>query len=147
MKTFVLIISERFPATHKRAGEDTAFEGNILFDNKIHTIRANYPLWEKRIKQVNAGEAVLSLRVWSGKPYRSKQREIFYFTRAGIEKLKFSQAQFVPIVINGDCYAKPDPHKMAKNDGLSMADFEDWFKGYDKTKPMAIIHFSNFRYL
>ena len=30
-------------------------------------------------KKINAGEAVLSIRVWEGKPYNSKQREIFRY--------------------------------------------------------------------
>ena len=36
--------------------------------------------------------------------------------------------------------------KLANNDGLDFDDFVDWFKQYDLTKPMAVIHFTNFRY-
>jgi len=32
------------------------------------------------------------------------------------------------------------------NDGLSFDDWLDWFKDYDLTKPMAIIHFTPMRY-
>jgi len=39
-----------------------------------------------------------------------------------------------------------DIRTLAKNDGLSLQDFKDWFKGYDFSKPMAIIHFTRFRY-
>ena len=46
--------------------------GRACFLVKLHTIRANYPLWEKRIKDIQEGHAVLSVRQWSGKPYRSK---------------------------------------------------------------------------
>ena len=35
---------------------------------------------------------------------------------------------------------------VAQNDGLSLEDWLSWFKNYDHTKPLAIIHFTNFRY-
>lgn len=35
---------------------------------------------------------------------------------------------------------------IAENDGLTPSDFKNWFKGYKFTKPMAIIHFTDFRY-
>jgi hypothetical protein len=35
---------------------------------------------------------------------------------------------------------------LAKNDGLSLDDFKEWFKGYDLSKPLALIHFTKFRY-
>ena len=145
MKTYVLMISQRFPATHKRAGELTYFPGQILDEIKIHTIRANYDLWAKRIDEINLDYAKLSVRVWNGKPYRSKQREIFSFTRVGIEKLEFGKKLFDCKLINGQyCYYSEE--EVAKNDGLSLDDFEEWFKDYDLTKPMVIIHFTNFRY-
>ena len=34
----------------------------------------------------------------------------------------------------------------AKNDGLSVEYFKEWFKGKDFNEPKAIIHFTNFRY-
>lgn len=33
-----------------------------------------------------------------------------------------------------------------ENDGLSLADWCDWFRHYDLSKPMAIINFTKFRY-
>ena len=36
--------------------------------------------------------------------------------------------------------------QLAKNDGLSLEEFKEWFKGYDLSQPMAIIHFTRFRY-
>ena len=32
------------------------------------------------------------------------------------------------------------------NDGLSLDDWFSWFNDYNLSKPMAIIHFTNFRY-
>lgn len=35
---------------------------------------------------------------------------------------------------------------VAKNDGLSLDDWRSWFKDYDISKPLAIIHFTSFIY-
>lgn len=101
MKTYVITLSQVFPTWHKRAGEPTKFRAAFLSGQtcskckkrnhamctsecfsglKIHTIRANYPLWLKRITEVQQGKAVLSVRQWSGKPYRSPQIEITRLT-------------------------------------------------------------------
>jgi len=149
MKTFVLTISQRFPQTHKRKGENTYFPGKILDEIKIHTIRANYDLWAKRIEMINKGEAVLSVRYWYEKPYRSPQIEFAEFTSIGLEKLKSIDfengfAYYVDIVKRN--VLPVHVADIARNDGLYTDDFENWFKGYDLTKPMAIIHFTNFRY-
>lgn len=145
MKTYVLTVSENFPKTHPKSGEPTNFPLSIKHYDKIHTIRGNYDLWAKRFEKINAGEAVLSIRVWEGKPYNSKQREIFrydYRRNIGIEKVTFRDYLY-DININGKSV---DVDELAKNDGLSYSDFEHWFKGYDLSKPMAVIHFTDFRY-
>lgn len=146
MKTFVLTVSKQFPKTHKKAGKSTGFVENIsrLFTNgsdKIHTIRSNYYLWQKRAKEINEGKAILSIRYWSEMPYRSKQVEICILERIGLEKLE-QPDNFVFAPIEG----KPtDWEVVAKNDGLSFEDFCEWFKSRQK-EPMAVIHFTDFRY-
>jgi len=39
-----------------------------------------------------------------------------------------------------------DFDKLAANDGLLTEDWYRWFKKYDLSKPMAVIHFTSFRY-
>lgn len=116
------------------------------FRKKRHTIRANYPLWAKRIAEVERGEACLSIRQWTGKPYRSKQVEIAWLTKddgVGIQPLEFVDGKLgLPRI--GIVYQRK--HELAHNDGLSFEDWENWFKGYDLTQTMAIIHFTDFRY-
>ena len=162
MKTYVITLSSHFLANHKRAGEETHFKEKFLLGQgltdydtpslaKIHTMRANYPLWEKRIKEVQAGRAVLSIRQWTGKPYRSKQVEIATLTAGngvGVQKLCFDKDKDgVPSLkyfnINGKYI---DRETLANNDGLSKEDWQEWFRGYDLSKPMSIIHFTKFRY-
>ncbi|WP_233247057.1 hypothetical protein [Prevotella sp. oral taxon 376] len=95
MKTYVITLSRYFPANHSKAGMPTDFKEKFLKGEKIHTIRLNYPLWEKRIEEVQGGKAVLSIRQWAGKPGHSKQIEIARLTAkdgAGIQKLCFLTA-------------------------------------------------------
>ena len=157
MKTYVITLSRHFLANHKRAGEETHFKEKFLLGQgltdydtpsmaKIHTIRANYPLWEKRIKEVQDGHAVLSIRQWTGKPYRSKQIEIAMLTAengVGVQKLEFYN-NTLGLCHIGIVYQRK--YELAHNDGLSFEDWEEWFKGYDLSEPMAIIHFTKFRY-
>lgn len=156
MKTYVITLSRHFLANHKRAGEETHFKEKFLLGQgltdydtpsmaKIHTIRENYPLWEKRIKEVQEGRAVLSIRQWMDKPYRSKQIEIARLTAAGgvsIQKLEMFDLMR-PVKVDGRLVDLMD---LAHNDGLSFSDWYYWFRGYDLSKPMAIIHFTKFRY-
>lgn len=157
MKTYVLLISRYFPAKHPRSGESTFFPARIQNGlgephyipspaSKIHTIRANYDMWSKRAEEINAGKAVLSIRYWSGRPYQSKQVEFCKLERIGIQKLGFSSGKIHYPFIDVDKASSLDIEVIAKNDGLSFDDFEAWFKGYDLSKPMAIIHFTEFRY-
>lgn len=149
MKTYVLTVSKVFPKTHKRAGQDTGFvnEIELLFtelNSKRHTLRANYELWVKRAKEINEGRAILSIRYWSGKPYNSKQVEIRQLNKIGVQ-----QAILTKELMNANCIIINDRFTeimtVAKNDGLSVTDFKEWFKKYP-SKPMAAIHFTDFRY-
>ena len=146
MKTFVLTVSKQFQKNHSKAGQSTLFVENIsgLFtskNTKIHTIRSNYDFWLNRVNQINEGKAVLSIRYWTGKPYNSKQREIVVLEKVGIQKLE-DPTNFVFAPINGKCV---NWELIAKNDGLSFDDFCEWFK-VRKKEPMAIIHFTEYRY-
>lgn len=146
MRTYVLIISDTFPEYHNKAGKPTFFEDLINIGEKKHTIRQNYDFWSKRIKNIQADKAVLSVRKWTGKPYRSKQKELFQFTSddgVGIESVDFSKTYKV-ISRNGDL--GPLIRLLARNDGLTLDEFHNWFGDYGFNGKMAIIHFTPFRY-
>lgn len=145
MKTYVITLSRNFLAYHKRAGEETHFKEKFQSGEKLHTIRANYPLWEKRIKEVQDGRAILSIRQWTGKPYRSKQVEIATLTAEsgiGIQLMEVTN-DFAECIVDDHHHSYV---AVAMNDGLHLADWIDWFSSYDFSKPMAIIHFTKFRY-
>jgi hypothetical protein len=160
MKTFVLTVSRTFPKTHKRSGEETGFCHKIacavfcagdceecdFHKPKLHTIRGNYELWLKRAEMINKGEAVLSIRYWSDKPYRSKQVELYEISEIGVQKLNFKFNDICYPVVDNNTDSTSVFDQLHKNDGLEWEDFKEWFKGYDLSKPMAIIHFTPFRY-
>lgn len=154
------MLSHAFPSNHKMHGKPTYFKekffGTPGMIRKIHTIRANYALWRKRFEKIAAGEASLSVREWMGAPYRSKQREIARLTKddgIGIQKLRIKPFQQH---LNSEVYLQPfiyddttrpvNMERLANNDGLSLEDWRQWFKDYDLSKPLAIIHFTSFRY-
>ena len=160
-------ISERFLASHPKAGKETGFVSKIynLLDHgslfvsldespatKRHTIRGNYQLWKRRFEKIERGEAVLELYSWTGKPFRSKCETIKVLDKdsgIGMQKLEFPHKELrEPVSIN-EWYGDKENYtidELARNDGLALQDFKDWFKGADLTEPLAIIHFTSFRY-
>lgn len=170
MKIYYLTLSKVFPKGHNKFPLPTYFEDAVLaatrrkkgeiFNPKIHTIRANYDFWAKRFEKISAGEACLSIRKWVGKPYAkgSTQLEIVRLTKEdgiGIQKLEIVRRQCrIGDVWIGYIDGKRmdtsmpfgDFGTLARNDGLSLDDWLSWFRNYDLSKPMAIIHFTKFRY-
>lgn len=143
MKTYVITVARMFPATHSKKGQPTNFIEAILNHIKLHTIRVNYQYWKPRIEEVIKGNAVLSVRVWTGRPYRSTPKQVFELTgknAIGISLIEQTQEGWF---VDGQL-TDLTTEKVAENDGLSLEDFEEWFKG--KAGPMALIYFGPFRY-
>lgn len=138
LKTVVLMVTPYFLKNHNRYGEPTDFAESIAKGFKIHTLRNNYKYWLRKIQMVQLGEAVLSIRQWKGKPYESQHHTLFELTSkdgVGIEKYK-----------HGIMPGKATAAMLAHNDGLSLEDFDEWFKAVSVGEPMALIHFTSFRY-
>jgi len=137
------VVSEYFLKSHSKAGEKTDFVAAIVKEIKKHTIRVNFNYWLKAINRIKQGDAILSVRIWTGKPYNSKQKEVFRFTAddgVGIQKLKRAGNLFI---VGGDVVPVST---LSANDGLSKANFLEWFKGVKSGAEMAVIHFTKFRY-
>ena len=148
MKTFVITLSKTFPRTHIHSGRETNFahllgnglnlteDGLKICRHKIHTVRTNLPLWEKRISEIQSGQAVLSIREWTGRPYGSPQKELARLTGSdgvGVQALKLKDF-FSSTVIDGEKVELPD---LAAHDGLSFSDWYDWFRKVDLRQPTA----------
>jgi hypothetical protein len=165
----VLTFSRVFPSYHSRKGEPTYFvekiwksilDQNIDFANylydaakllgkyqyadealykvdnetpKHHTIRAGHR-WKVGDK--------FSPRVWSGKPYQSKQ--IIIAPDIEVKKvwdfeIKDKDVLLDEICINCDEISLDTLNSVARNDGLNLTDLMDWFKWPKPTGEMQII--------
>lgn len=167
MKTYVITLSRTFPRSHKRAGQPTDFRNAfcsaimcakcketrrgmcmgecITGYRKIHVILPLYPLWKAWFEEIEAGRACLSVRMWTGEEERSKEVELARLTAddgIGIQELKLTDLSR-PTAINGRRIELP---ALAQNDGLCFDDWFHWFRKTDFAHPLAIIHFTRFRY-
>ena len=150
----VILCSRYFQKDHPKSGEPTFFvekvwkalqtigysEPQYFFDElpgleSIIDLDVFKTTWEKyhtvrKGKRWKVGDTA-SLRVWSGKPYRSKQ--ITFADNVKVEKvfdididecgvISINGLYFLPDEIGGN-----DPEEeLAKNDGLSLDDFYEW---------------------
>ncbi|MBR6931124.1 MAG: hypothetical protein IKH61_13000 [Bacteroidales bacterium] len=157
MKTYQITLSKVFPSKHPRHGQPTEFRELYEDAIKLHTIRANFPHWKGRFEYIYINEGILSIRQWSGKPYASKQELITNLCaadRIGLQELVFVDGDInrphivkEPDLFNPERTLIPvDIYDLATNDGLTIQDWLDWFKGYDLTESMAVIQFTGFRY-
>lgn len=151
-KIYVLRVSTNFPKGHRRAGEGTGFVEKIMNGSKVTTIRENWKYWKDIIDKINAGQGVLSLRYWTGKPFHSNQEEFYEYSKVGYEICKFDlNGNVVEIVDLEDkehslvLLGSEDLPIVANNDGLTTEDFKDWFKN-DGYTVKIIIHFTDLRY-
>jgi hypothetical protein len=155
----VITFSRNFPATHPRKGRPTNFVEKIwqsiyldnvgsdefelakqqgfdiglhdIYEPKNHTIRAG-----NRWKE---GEW-FSPRVWSGKPYASKQ--IQFAPPIQIKKIWTFDIRRDYIFINRKCFGKFHPFnlfllELAKNDGLTQIEMIQWFNVHPKAKNLS----------
>lgn len=143
----VLIYSRQFPAYHQKAGEPTFFAEKFLKSwDESHTMDElmKAPLISHKICDIEVygncdpkhhtirpgnrwkeGE-FFSPRIWTGKPYNSKQHKIAPDTK--IVKVYDIIIEGISIYINGAILTYRDKIELAENDGLEFQDMYDWFK-------------------
>jgi hypothetical protein len=143
MKTFVLTVKPRFEKPILDTIDAVKHGWPLPAEIKWHTIRKNYAFWERRIAAITRDEGILSVRVWSGKPYRSVQREFLRLEKVGLQKLAKRSGCYY--IVNGNGLGFVSVATLAWGDGLSFDDFEAWFRDYPDGD-MALIHFTDFRY-
>lgn len=129
-KLAVLTLSQQFMKGHPKAGLPTHFVEKLKAGIKCHTIRSNYELWAKRAEQINAGKMELSIRVWSGAPYRSQQVEVARLTKLGVQSVSMwysTKADRPFIDVEGKRMGKYFAMELAANDGLDYNEWINWF--------------------
>lgn len=149
-KKVILTLCKVFPVTHQRAKQPTGFEEKLNCGEKIHTIRGNNKgVWDSRYADIASGGKYLSIREWEGRPYNSQQREIARRDQIGLQKITMTYGtdDAVPQAwVDG---RKVPVEELAKNDGLSVEDFVNWFFGSVHEGNVfegVVIHFTDFRY-
>jgi hypothetical protein len=151
-KTVVLILSHHYPKTAIHAGKPTRFKQQLLEGRKIHTCRGRYDGWALNIDKVNDKGYVLSVREWDGKPYGRgvRQKVIREYHKAGYQRftMRYDRATGeLKCVIDGKRFT--DIEALARNDGMTVEEFKDWFFGQGLNRSAysgIIIHFTDFRY-
>ena len=94
------------------------FEPLIVSGTKLHTVR---PLGKSRLR---VGMA-LSLRVWTGKPYRSKQREFLKSTVKDVCRVIITDGE---IHLDNVQLSPQGREEFAHNDGFKdFAELRAWF--------------------
>ena len=145
-KTKVLTLSRVFLRTHPKAGQPTGFEEKYKAGIKKHTMRINLKHWCEVEQKVNAGDMVLCVRQWTGKPYNSKQRELFTLTRVRVQEfdIEWWGDALGVVRIDGRPLSQQEIEKLAANDGLSFEDWLAWMCPTHKDiKGGAILHFTD----
>jgi len=150
-KNVILMLNGVFPAKHKKAGKPTMFADLLYASRKIHSVRVDASgLWAKRVEEVNSGKKLLSVREWTGRPYRSEQRELKMFGRTGMQHITMA---YLPDDALPQCWIdnkRVPVEDVASNDGLGVEDFVDYFFGKCGCKSNVfegvVIHFTDFRY-
>ena len=153
-KKIIITLSRVFPTTHSRRGEPTDFASKLASGVKKHTIRKNYDQWKVNAEKMERGKFYLSIRQWSGRPYNSTQVEIAQRNNPiGVQPIELyyhADNDTITAKIDGREWLDADCYTIAKNDGLSVQDFKEWFFGKDpqedKVFTGVIIHFTDFRY-
>ena len=145
----VIILSRKFLKGHPKAGTDTDFEDAVLsvidktYNDTVHLIQIITDQKPKHHtirfgRRWKTGDKA-SLRVWSGKPYASKQRVMAPDVTLRVVDILVDYDQGIIMVdyekINHQilhlCYLSSgcsDLKMIAANDGLSAQDFLDWFQ-------------------
>lgn len=151
-KTVVLILSVNFMVGHSKAGYPTGFKGKLESGEKLHTMRGNYNYWAEKAEKINAGDMELSIRQWLGEPFNSHQYEIATREHLNIQryegywyKEQREKGELPTFLIDGKLHE--DVAQLAKNDGLSLEDWLEWF--FKKTEKVegVILHFTDdFKY-
>ena len=156
----VITFSRKFPSYHPEKGNETYFVEqlyNSLYEksgdwsdaidpdgkNTSYVIPLNHSIADKKHHTIRAGRRwkvgdKFSPRVWSGKPYKSKQ--IIIAPDIEIKKVwDFN-------LLGGNCFTSwkdylqdKDLKEIAKNDGLSLIDFMEWFADFSKNFEGQII--------
>lgn len=149
----VITFSRNFPKKHPKEGQPTNFVEKIWscfgLDSRYigllpveqeSFVSGDFDHWEK-FHTIRVGNRwrvgdYFSPRVWSGKPYASKQIEFsppIEIKKIWSVDINFHQSSSV-MIVNKSRFTFEQAIKIARNDGLDMTDFVSWFNIHPKAK-------------
>jgi len=158
-----MIYSRYYPAYHPKAGTPTHFVEKVLNsvgllsindllpgikeiinENELNKIDAPKNHTIRRGHRYKVGD-MYSPRVWTDKPYQSKQ--IIFAPDFEVKKIyTFEIRTDQYFYLNGCRIYKYDLDLISKNDGLALPDFLDWFKHPKPFDGQIICHNNNTKY-
>lgn len=145
VKRHLMIIAKHFPDWHIKSGQPTHFGSKVtgLSDQiKIHEICTDYDAWFKIVDEINSGKAKLTICYREIRNMEMWDTKILSLSNIRMQIGRFSSSIVDGIEIGDKIIPIAD---FAGNNGLSEADFIEWYKYYtDKT--VGIIHFTDFEY-
>ena len=103
--------------------------------------------WQRKAQQINAGEMELSIRQWSGKPYNSQQVEVARLSHLEVQRFEAAYGSTDPqprVWIDGCEVA--DVEQVAHNDGLELAEWQEWFFKHTNHFEGVVLQFTSFKY-
>ena len=129
-----------------RAGVVTRFKEHVLDGTKHHAVLPNFDIWNRRMKEIEAGEAALEIAEYARSPISSVP-----FLRLTIED--GIGLQLIKFRSDGMVYEIDGMHSAGFNDlvpdneGLPALYFRNWILHSEKLyEPFEIVHFGKFRY-
>lgn len=145
------MFSRLFPTTHSRRGEHTHFIENVMTGDKIHTIRRQYDRWRVIADKTAARPYTIALCQWAATPRRSRYHQVAAINAVigvqHVQMLYFANTDNIIVTVDG---TDVPVDEIARNDGMSVTDFKEWFFGRNRTENDefngCIIHFTDFRY-
>lgn len=159
-KKILMTLSKCFPLKHSRQREQTLFSQHLQTTlkgkqgGKIHTIRSNYTQWKHNLDKVINGDFFISVRQWTARPYHSSQEEIArIYGSVGYQsfEIRYSHSdESFSCKIDGKQIE--DLELVARNDGLTLSDFLEWYFPLSTRKKDLcfygiVIHFTDYRYV
>jgi len=127
----VIMISKVFLKGHPRQGEPTHFVQKVLHSrlNKKQMIPVSDISYPAKHHTIRAGQRwkegdMASIRIWTGKPYRSKQEEIIQVEIKQVWPIEIDENGV--LTVNGLYIEDAVERKLAMNDGLYHDDFPEW---------------------
>ena len=127
------------PRCHVSKADCPNICNSVRVSPKIISLHQSYAWWKKRFDTLFKENGVISLCYGVNIEFLRLRVE----DGIGIQKLIFEDGSLLKPMVDGKYISIKD---LSKHFGLRWEDFKEWCDRYDLTQPLAIIHYTGFRY-